>query len=379
MNKLGFISGTVGDARICVLPATVKKLTENFACEIFIEKGMGESLGIHDTQFEEAGATVVGRNDVLHDSEILLFIDAPENEISTLDNKVLIGMLNPLKIRTTIQQFLYRNLTVFSLDMIPRAPRTQSMDVRSSLSTIAGYKAAIKGAELFGSMVPNTHTAGSAIKPAKVLVIGAGVAGMQAIATAKRLGADVEAMDVRKIMAEKVEQLGATFIHLNSTAKNTRYAQAMESDLEGIDTMGEDIISERIRQSDIIITSAGVRGKAAPVIVSAAHVESMAPGSVIVDLASAKGGNCVLTKDEQLIMHGDVMILGAGNLAKQAALASSQMLAENYQAFLEYFLMHHVNANDELLKSCKMIERGMPVHEIFLQSEKDKFSIDELC
>src|SRR5690606_3970880 len=112
------------------------------------------------------------------------------------------------------------------------------------------------GAELFGSMVPNTHTAGSAIKPAKVLVIGAGVAGMQAIATAKRLGADVEAMDVRKIMAERVEQLGATFIHLNSTAKNTRYAQAMESDLQAIDTVGEDIISERIRQSDIIITSA---------------------------------------------------------------------------------------------------------------------------
>ncbi|MEZ4722388.1 MAG: hypothetical protein R2813_10995 [Flavobacteriales bacterium] len=222
MNRIGFLAEAVENAGLCVTPSTVKKLVNKFALDVLVERNIGRGIGMNDSEFEEAGAQMVSREDVLHESDLLSFILSPEDDIQTLDNKVLVGMMNPLNPMTSLDQYLYRNISVFSIDMVPRTSKAQAMDVLSSLSSIAGYKAVLKAADLYVSVFPMMSTAAGILKPARVLVLGAGVAGLQAIATAKRLGAKVEAFDVREAAAEQVESLGAKFIRVEGSLEDAK-------------------------------------------------------------------------------------------------------------------------------------------------------------
>lgn len=372
MNRIGFLAEAIENPLLCVMPATVKKLSGTFASEVLVERGIGRGLGINDSEFAEAGAQVVSREDVLHECDLLSFVEPPEEDVRKLDNKVLVGMMNPMNPMVSFDQYLYKNISVFSIDMVPRTARAQVMDVLSSLSSIAGYKAVLKAAELYSSVFPMMSIAAGTLKPAKVLVLGAGVAGLQAIATARRLGAKVEAFDVREAAAEQVESLGATFIGVEGSAEEADAGGYALEQSEEYQQRQQVVLAERIAISDIVICTANIPGRKAPVLISKEHVKTMATGSVIIDLASASGGNCELTQDGRLIAYSGVSILGAGHISKQAAHASTHMLSENYCAFLEHFIIHHEIADDEIIRSCKLIERGIPVHEMFKHCKESK-------
>lgn len=372
MNRLGFLMEAIEDPRLCVTPSTVKRLLGKYAIDVLVEQNIGKGLGIDDSEFAEAGAKVVSREDVLHESDLLSFINAPEEDIQELDNKVLVGMMKPLNPMTSLDQYLYRNISVFSIDMVPRTSKAQVMDVLSSQSSIAGYKAVLKAADLYGSVFPMMSTAAGTLKPARVLVLGAGVAGLQAIATAKRLGAKVEAFDVREAAAEQVESLGVKFIRVEGSLEDAKAGgYAIEQSAEYKMRQAK-ILAEKVVDSDIVICTANIPGKKAPVLISKDHVETMPVGSVVVDLASSTGGNCELTQDGRLVRHNGVSILGAADISKEASFATTQMLAENYCSFLEYFLINHEIADDEIIKACKLIEGGVPVHDMFKKAEEWK-------
>ncbi|MEQ9188142.1 MAG: NAD(P) transhydrogenase subunit alpha [Cryomorphaceae bacterium] len=372
MKRIGFISEPIENPRLCVSPSTVEKLLRKFAVEVYVERKIGSGLGINDSEFTEAGAKVVSREDVLHECDLLSFVEPPEVDLQALNNKVLIGMMNPLDPTVSMDDFLYKNISVFSIDLVPRTSRAQTMDVRSSLSSLAGYRAVIKSADIFGSVFPMMSSAAGTLKPARVLVLGAGVAGLQAIATAKRLGAIVEAFDVRIAAKEQVESLGAKFIRVESATEDASAGGYAIEQTDEYKLRQQAVLAERIKGADIVICTANVPGKKAPVLISTDHVETMASGSVIVDIASVNGGNCELTQDGRMVMHNGVSILGAGHITKEGAVAASRLLAENYYSFLEYFIVNHEIATDEIIKSCKLIERGNPVHSMFKKTEQWK-------
>lgn len=329
------------EKRISLIPETVKKLTER-GLEVKIQAGAGEASNYPDANYKEAGAEVVeGRSNLFSDSDIIISIQTPENDDLKLmkEGSILICLLWALQNPETVEFLKENRITSLGMDAIPRISRAQNMDALSSMSSIAGYKCALIGANELDRYMPMMMTAAGTVKPARVLVLGAGVAGLQAIATAKRLGAKVEAFDIRPAVKEQVESLGASFVEVPDLDEDSEteggYAKELAEDQQ---ERQRQVIHEHAKKADIIITTALIPGKPAPLLVTEAMVEDMHPGAVVVDLAAEQGGNCEITKAGETVNRNGVKILGLLNVPSMLAYHASQLYSKNMMALLEHLL-----------------------------------------
>ncbi len=336
--KLGVLREP-NDKRVAVVPDTLSKF-KNIGLDVLIERNAGQEAMFDNSQYTEQGAQVLDRADVLRQADLIVSIDPlSDEELGALGkDKVLIAQFAPFSDQTITGKLRDLSLRAFSLDMIPRTTLAQAMDVLSSMASLAGYRAVIEAAAYLPRYFPMMITPAGSIPPARVLVLGAGVAGLQAIATARRLGAMVEASDTRQAAAEEVRSLGAKFVEVEGARDDTSaggYAVAQSEDF--LKRQREEV-QKRAMKADVIITTAQVRGRKAPVLVPKSTVEAMKPGSVIVDLASSTGGNCELTQDRKAIRHHGVLIIGNSSLAENLAQDASFLYSNNLYNFLNYLM-----------------------------------------
>ena len=343
---IGVLKEPVPETRVSVLPEHLAILLK-WKADVLVETNAGENAYASNQKYEEAGAKVVSRDEVLHNSDIILSIDIPiPSEIELLQSKILLGNYQPLYNWAIMENLAKKNVTVFSIDMIPRTTRAQSMDVLSSQANIAGYKAVLLAANMFPKYFPMFMTAAGSIPPAKVLIIGAGVAGLQAIATARRLGAVVEVFDTRPAVKEEVMSLGAKFIEVEGAADaNKAGGYAVEQTEEFLQKQ-KIKIAESVAKSDIIITTAQIPGKPAPVLITEDMLNTMKNGSVIIDLAAATGGNTAATKNEETIKYNGVSIVGNSRLAASMPYDASKMYGKNIINFLQLIINKEARPDD---------------------------------
>lgn len=326
-----------GERRVALVPEAVERLVGQ-GFEVLVEAGAGERAWFADGLYEGAGAAVAaGFAELAGAADAVVKVQRPNTaETEALrDGTVLIGLLQPLAEQVAIERLAARGVIAFALESIPRITRAQSMDALSSQSTVAGYKAALIGADRLPRFFPLLMTAAGTVRPAKVLVLGAGVAGLQAIATAHRLGAVVYGFDVRPVVKEQVESLGATFLDLGVRGEETAGGYAAELTPEQQRRQQEEL-QERIAEMDVVITTALVAGREAPKLITADAVASMRPGSVVVDLAAEAGGNCELTVPGEEVVRENVTIVGLTNLASSMPVHASQLYARNVSALLTH-------------------------------------------
>lgn len=360
-----------GETRVAATPETVKKLIAGKHA-IRVQSGAGVAASIPDSEFIASGATIVATAaEVYQQSELVLKVRSPQaDEIPQLKSgQVLIGILNRFD-AAGLEALAKQGVTGFALEAAPRISRAQSMDVLSSQANIGGYKAVVMAADHYGRMFPMMMTAAGTIKAARVVVMGVGVAGLQAIATAKRLGAVVEATDVRPATKEQVESLGAKFIDVPFETDEEReiakgvggYARPMP---ESWMKRQAALVAERVKQADIVITTALIPGRPAPVLVTEDMVKSMKPGSVIVDMAAEQGGNCPLTERDQVVKKHGVTLIGHTNFPALVPTDSSALYARNLLDFLKLIVDKEgklvIDREDEIVTACLMTENGSVV------------------
>jgi NAD(P) transhydrogenase subunit alpha len=329
-----------GERRVALVPMVLPPLAKA-GIEVVVEAGAGVAAGLSDAEYAEKGARVVSREEVLEKAELILsvrsFAGAPaaESPERLRRGQILLGFLDPLGSPEGVGALASHGIDALALELVPRITRAQSMDALSSMATVVGYKAVILAAEALPRLFPMLTTAAGTIAPARVFVIGAGVAGLQAIATARRLGAVVEAYDLRPAVKEQVQSLGAKFVELPLEAAAAEdkggYAKAMDEDFY---RRQREMMARVVAASDVVISSAAVPGKKAPVLVTGEMVASMRPGSVIVDLAAEQGGNCELTEAGRVVEHQGVRVLGPQNLAASVPFHASQLFARNLANFV---------------------------------------------
>ena len=365
MKKIGILKEQTGESRICMTPLVVKRVIKELEYVVLVEAGAGLNAGFSDQLFVDAGAQVVSKSELVKDADIILFINPLESQLDITADKMLIGILNPLFRPEILAAYDNKHIKLFSLDLMPRSSKAQSMDVLSSMASLAGYKAVIKSADLHTSVFPMFTTAAGTIKAAKVLVIGAGVAGLQAIATAKRLGAIVEAFDVRKSAGEEVRSLGAKFVEVEGALENAQAGGYAVEQTEDYLERQRQLIDKHVSEASIVISTANIPGKRAPILIEKESVDKMKPGSVIIDLASEQGGNCVLTKDHEKIDHHGVTIIGNSHLARELSATASQLLSTNYFNYLKHLKWVETEniQNDPLYEGCLVMNNGEMVHE----------------
>jgi H+-translocating NAD(P) transhydrogenase subunit alpha len=360
-----------GETRVAATPETVKKFI-GLGAEVAVESGAGVSASISDTDFEAAGATVGPRETLLGDADIILAINAPD--AGTLKGAkagtVLVGALDPLRRREAIDAYAAAGLEALAMEWMPRITRAQSMDILSSQSNLAGYKAVVDGAAAYGRAFPMMMTAAGTISAARVFVMGVGVAGLQAIATARRLGAQVSATDVRSATKEQIQSLGAKPTFVENVAGiegegSGGYATEMSEEYQKAQA---ELVSGHIAKQDIVITTALIPGRPAPRLISDAQLASMRPGSVVVDLAADAGGNVEgCAPGENVVKHG-VTIIGATNLARSLAADSSALFSRNLFNFLSAFWDKEQGKlvlpdDDEIVKAIRLTQGGKVVNE----------------
>ena len=361
-----------GELRVALTPDTVKRLTGKGAA-VKIERGAGLNAGHDDAAYEAAGARIVPDARGAYDADVVIKVQKPSPEESALlrSGTTLIALLQPLTNHELVSDLAARGITAFSMDAIPRTTRAQSMDVLSSQATAAGYKAVLLAASALPKFFPMLTTAAGSIIPAKVLVVGAGVAGLQAIATARRLGAVVEAYDTRPVVKEQVESLGARFVDIPVDTSDTQTAggYAKEVSAETLRRQQE-VLAEHAIKSDVVITTAAVPGRPAPRLISRETVERMRRGAVIVDLAAETGGNVEVTKPGETIEYHGVTVIGQLNLPSTMAFHSSQMYAKNIQNLLDLLIKgerYDPDFEDEIVKGTVITRNGEVVHEMTRQ------------
>lgn len=363
MKQLGVINESQGEKIVALTPKNVELLKDHFA--ICIEKDAGLFAGFTNEAYEEAGATIVPtKNDIIQYSDIILSVGSQLENEKLNTQKVFIGYYNVTNNHAIITPYLNRKATVYSLDLIPRTTIAQSMDIISSVASISGYQAVLMAAEMSPLVIPMVTSAGGTLRPAKFLILGAGVAGLQAIATAKRLGAQVKAFDVRKNTKTEVESLGASFIEIvGSMESEEAGGYAIEQSKEYLDLVAERLAEEAI-MADIIITTAKIPGKPSPRLITEETVLHMKPGSIIIDLASENGGNCEVTRKNETIAYNGVTIAGPVSLLSKCSNASSILISNNFTSFLLHYL-HNLESDklDEILQATKVIEDGKIVHQ----------------
>src|SRR6059058_4929734 len=369
--KIAVLNEAPGETRCAAIPETVKKFIA-LGAEVSVEKGAGETASIPDTDFEIAGAKIGSRADVLKGAGIILCINGPD--VATLKGAekgaLLVGALDPLRRREVIDGYGSAELDALAMEWMPRITRAQSMDILSSQSNLAGYKAVIEAADLYGRAFPMMMTAAGTVSAAKLFVMGVGVAGLQAIATGRRLGAQVSATDVRSATREQIQSLGAKPIFVENVAGiegegSGGYATEMSEEYKKAQA---ELVSSHIAKQDIVITTALIPGRPAPRLISDAQVASMRRGSVIVDMAADSGGNVEGTvPGESVVKHG-VTVVGAANLARSLAADASALFARNLYNFLSAFWDKDqarpvLPDDDEIVKGIRLTQSGKVVSE----------------
>jgi H+-translocating NAD(P) transhydrogenase subunit alpha len=321
-----------GERRVALVPELVSRLASG-GFEVVVEQGAGEAASFPDEAFREAGASIGDS----WAAELVAKVRKPSDEEVTRlrEGQVLVGFLQPLTDQEGIERLTQRGVTAFAMESIPRITRAQPMDALSSQATVSGYKAVILAAERLPKFLPMLMTAAGTVAPAKVLVIGAGVAGLQAIATARRLGAVVSGFDVRPVVKEQVESLGATFLELGVVGEETEGGYARELSEEEQQRQQEEL-EARIGDFDVVVTTALIPGRPAPKLIPRSAIESMRPGSVIVDLAAEAGGNAELTRADEDVVHQGVTIVGPTNLPSTMPFHASQLYARNVSALVQH-------------------------------------------
>jgi NAD(P) transhydrogenase subunit alpha len=362
-----------GERRVALIPSVIPPLIKAGG-EVIVESGAGTSAGFPDADYTARGARTASRADVFTRADVVLMVRAPGANIAhgsddtarLRQGQVVIGFAEPLTSHEATEAVAARGASLFSMELMPRITRAQSMDALSSMASIAGYKAVLLAASELPRMFPMMMTAAGTIAPARVFVIGAGVAGLQAIASARRLGARVEAYDVRPAVREQVESLGARFVELplETAASEDKGGYAKAQD-ESFYRRQRELMAKSVAASDVVITTAAVPGKKSPVLITADAVAGMAPGSVIVDLAAERGGNCELTKaDETVHAHG-VTILGPTNLPSTVPYHASQMYAKNITTFLHHLVKDgsvRIDQADEITRETLVTYGGRTVN-----------------
>ena len=355
------------EKRVSVIPEAISKFA---GAQVIVESGAGEGAGFTDTMYSSKGASIVLDAETLYSrSDIVLKVQPPtKEEVGLLkEGSTLISFLYPLGNLETVSQLVGRKITSFAMDLMPRISRAQSMDALSSQATISGYKAVLLAADSLPKLFPMMMTAAGTISPAHVFVIGAGVAGLQAIAVAHRLGAVVEAYDVRPVVKEQIESLGAKFVQLPVSAQDAQtsggYAKAQSEDFY---RKQQDLLSEHTKSADVVITTALVPGQRAPTLVSEEAVKGMRAASVIVDLAAEQGGNCALTEPGKTVIKYGITIHGLLNLPSLMAPQASQLYSRNITTFLFAMLKEgklNVDLNDELIRGPLVTQNGLVMHD----------------
>ena len=356
-----------GEQRVALVPELVPRLSKA-GLDVVVQAGAGESAGFLDTAYVAKGARLEA--EVLDQANIVLKVQLPTlDEISRMnEDSVLIGFLQPYTNATAIKAIAARRITAFAMELMPRITRAQPMDALSAMSTIAGYKAVLVAANRLPKFFPLLMTAAGTITPARVFVIGAGVAGLQAIGTAKRLGAVVEAYDTRPAVKEQVESLGAKFAELGLAAKDAedKSGYAKEQSEEFYQKQQE-MMSKYVAAADVVIPTALVPGQRAPILISEEMVRCMRPGSVIVDLAAEQGGNCALTEPGQEVVRYGVVIIGPQNLPSTVPLQASEMYARTVANYLLHLLKDgkpHLDLDDQLTRGPLVTHQGEVLHQV---------------
>lgn len=364
-----------GEQRVALVPSSVTALI-NSGFEVIIETGAGLAAGYPDSQYHERGARVVPtRGEVFAGCDILLQVRtlganplAGRADLTLLrGDQILIGLAEPLTAVEAIKSLAESGVTLLALELMPRITRAQSMDVLSSQASIAGYKAVLMAADALGKIFPMMMTAAGTIQPARVLVIGAGVAGLQAIATAKRLGAVVSGYDVRPAVKDQVESLGARFVELpiETAGTETKGGYAKEQTEEQLRKQRE-LMARVVAESDVVITTAAIPGKKAPVLLTADMVRRMQPGSVVVDLAAERGGNCELTQPDRTVVDNGVIIVGPANPASLLPYHASQTFSNNLVKFLQHLMgkdkQVRIDTGDQITRETLVCRDGQILH-----------------
>jgi NAD(P) transhydrogenase subunit alpha len=361
------------EKRVAASPETVKKLIA-LGAEVSVEAGAGLNAAMTDAMFTAAGAQVVSAAKIYDDADVVLRVRHPSAAEVTKMKKgaVLIGMLSPYQEKESLKAYAAQGLAAFSMELVPRITRAQTMDVLSSQANLSGYRAVLEAAYEFGRGFPLMMTAAGTVPPARVFIMGAGVAGLQAIATARRLGAQVSATDVRPAAREQVESLGATFVMVDSEETKAAetaggYAKEMSDDYKQKQAI---LVAETIKKQDIVITTALIPGRKAPVLVTDEMVRSMKPGSVIVDLAVEQGGNCAGAKPGEIVDLGGVKIVGHINMPSRIAVDASNLYARNLLSFLTPLIDKDtktlkINWEDEIVKASALTKDGSVIHPGF--------------
>lgn len=358
------------EKRVAATAETVRKFIA-LGFDVVVETGAGIAAAVTDDMYAQAGAKIASAADVYKDADVILRVRHPENaEIQNMKNgALLLAQLSPYQEKETLKALAAQGVTAVSMEFVPRITRAQTMDVLSSQANLAGYRAVLEAAAAFGRAFPMMMTAAGTIPPAKVFVMGAGVAGLQAIATARRLGATVSATDVRPVAKEQVQSLGASFVMVeNEETKAAEtsggYAKEMSDDYK---RQQAELIAETIKKQDVVITTALIPGRPAPKLVSADMVRSMKPGAVIVDLAVEQGGNCELSKPGEIVDVNGVLIVGHLNLPSRIAVDASALYARNLLNFVTPLVDKEtrtlkINREDDIVKASVVTDGGQIVH-----------------
>jgi proton-translocating NAD(P)+ transhydrogenase subunit alpha len=360
-----------GETRVAVIPAAIPALVKA-GLEVAVESGAGTAAGFPDDMYRAQGVALLSRSELFKTSDIMLQVRATPAESSLLrSGQTVIGFADPLGSPEAIREIAPTGINLFSMELMPRITRAQSMDALSSMATIAGYKAVLLAATTLPRMFPMLMTAAGTISPARVFIMGAGVAGLQAISTARRLGAKVEAYDVRPAVKEQVQSLGAKFVELplESTDSEDKGGYAKAQD-EAFYKRQREMMLKVVAASDVVITTALIPGQRAPILLTTEMVEAMAPGSVVIDLAAERGGNCELTKPDQTVTHRGVTILAPSNPPALVPYHASQMYSKNITTFLMHLLGKDgaaqpalpINADDEITRETLLTRGGEVVH-----------------
>jgi NAD(P) transhydrogenase subunit alpha len=366
--NIGILKEAAPERRVCLLPESAALLVKMGAI-ILVETDAGGTAFASDADYAEAGAKIAAKEQVIAGSELLVKVNLPTDEEIALmkEGQVLITVLNPFFNTALVKTLAAKGITAFSMDIIPRTSRAQAMDILSSMATVAGYKAVLTAANTLPKFFPMFMTAAGTIIPAKVLILGAGVAGLQAIATSRKLGAVVEAFDVRSAVKEEVRGLGAKFIEVEGATDDKAAGGYAVEQTDEFKKKQSALIHEHAVKSDVIICTAQIQGKKAPLLIKKETVEAMKPGSVIIDLAASTGGNCELSRDNEKIIHNGVTIIGNSSFPVDMPSDASKMYGKNVINFMKLMITQkgelHLNWDDDLVKGTCVTHNKEVVHE----------------
>lgn len=366
--RIGLLKEGNSESRVAFLPEVVASLTKR-KVSVLVETGAGESALASDAAYEEAGASITQRSEVINQADFLIGIQAPDEELiaSLSQDKIWLSQYNPLWNIELVKNFQSKGLTTFSMDAIPRSTRGQAMDVLSSQATVAGYKAVLEAALKLPSFFPMFMTAAGTIRPATVLVLGAGVAGLQAIAIARKLGAQVQAFDVRSAVKEEVMSLGAKFVEVEGAQEDSAAGGYAVEQSEDFKQKQQQAINEHASKANVVICTAQIPGRKAPLLLPKEAVAKMKPGSIVIDLAASTGGNCELSKDNETVVEYGVSIIGQSNYPSQMPIDASKMFGKNILNFLELLFNEggefSLNFDDAIVKGTCITHQGEIVNE----------------